>query len=159
MRIVVLSDSHNDYYALDRVVMARPDAGLFLHLGDGEQEFDDLMSVYPDKKMLFVRGNCDWNSEKKTEELLICADKRIFLTHGHMYGVKRGLDRLEQRARLLSADICCFGHTHTACSTYRDGLHLLNPGSIALPRDGSASYAVIDITDAGIAIHIVRANQ
>ncbi|MGI6404129.1 MAG: metallophosphoesterase family protein [Oscillospiraceae bacterium] len=53
----------------------------------------------------------------------------------------------------VKADICCFGHTHTPLSLYRDGVYLLNPGSLSQPRVGFPSYAVIDLTQAGVAIH------
>ena len=156
MRIVVVSDSHNSFSALHRVVEAQPQAGVFLHLGDGESEFDDLRALYPDKRMAQVKGNCDWGSPSKEEDMLICEGKRIFFTHGHLYDVKRGLDRLTRRARKLLADIACFGHTHAAISHYVEGLYLLNPGSLALPRRTSPTYGVIDLTPAGIAINIVQ---
>ena len=155
MRIVVFSDSHNNFHKLNQVVEQRRDTHLFLHLGDGEGEFDDLACLYPEKKMLFVRGNCDWASLSKSEDLVICQGKRIFFTHGHLYGVKKDTHRIWERARQLEADICCFGHTHTPFSTYRESVYLLNPGSISQPRAGHPSYGVIDITDAGIAIHHV----
>jgi putative phosphoesterase len=155
VRIVVCSDSHNNFRKLHQMAEQREDAHLFLHLGDGERDWDDLASLYPQKKFLFVRGNCDWGSVAKTEDLVVCEGKRIFFTHGHLYGVKGSTDRLLERAMELKADICCFGHTHVPLSVYQDGVYLLNPGSISLPRTGQPTYAVIDITQAGIAIHHV----
>lgn len=154
MRIVVFSDSHGNFNRLHRVVEQREDTQLFLHLGDGEREFDDLAAAWPEKKMLFVRGNCDWASQAKSEELLLCGGKKLFFTHGHLYGVKQGTQRILQRARLLKADICCYGHTHTAYTSCEGGVYILNPGSVAAPRSGKPSYGIIDLTDGGIAIHI-----
>lgn len=155
VRIVVCSDSHNNFLRLHQVVEQQGDAHLFLHLGDGEEEFDDLACLYPDKKFLFVGGNCDWFSPAKRENVVTCQGKRIFFTHGHLYGVKRDTARLLERARQLKADICCFGHTHTPLSTYQDGVYLLNPGSVSQPRGGLPTYGVIDLTNAGVAIHHV----
>jgi putative phosphoesterase len=153
VRIVVCSDSHNNFHKLHQMAEQRKDAHLFLHLGDGEREFEDLACLYPQKRFLSVRGNCDWASVAKSEDVVILNDKRIFFTHGHLYGVKRNTDRLLERAVELKADICCFGHTHTPLSLYRDGVYLLNPGSLSQPRVGFPSYAVIDLTQAGVAIH------
>ena len=156
MRIVVFSDSHQDYYALVHVVEQQPEAALFIHLGDGQREFDKLGSRFPEKRMLGVCGNCDWGMAAKLSDITICQNKTIFFTHGHTFNVKAGTEALEQHARTVGADIALYGHSHTAATTYRDGLYMINPGSISLPRDGAPSYAVIDITGAGIVPVIVR---
>lgn len=155
MRIIVFSDSHNNFFKLKQAVEQQKDADLFLHLGDGEREFDDIVCCFPQKRFLSVRGNCDWATDKKTEDLVVCMGKRIFFTHGHLYGVKRDTSRLLNRALELNADICCFGHTHIAVSTYESGVYIFNPGSIARPAAGLPSYGIIDITDAGIAANHV----
>ena len=156
MRIVVFSDSHNNFAVLHKIIKAQPSAELFIHLGDGEAEFDDLCSQYPNKPLLAVRGNCDWVSFKNTEELLTCNGKRVFFTHGHLFNVKVGLESLKNYARGLGADIAMFGHTHAALTAYEDGLYLFNPGSVSLPKDGRPSYGILDITEAGIVTNIVR---
>ena len=156
MRIVVFSDSHNDFDALHRIVNAQPEADMFVHLGDGQPEFDDLQALYPDKRMMFIRGNCDWDSFAKDEAVLTLGGRRVFLTHGHMYNVKRGQQALLRKAKALESDIACYGHTHRAASTYVDGIHLLNPGSVSFPRGGPPSYGVMDMTEREIAISIVN---
>jgi len=152
LRIIVFSDSHNDFHSPSKVIMAHPGASLFLHLGDGVREWEDLCCAYPEKKILFVRGNCDWGSDAKTEGLVVCEDRKIFFTHGHTYDVKRELGRLIQRAQSMGADIACFGHTHKPMSAYTTGLYLLNPGSIATPRKDPPSYGIIDIMESGIVV-------
>jgi len=156
VRIVAFSDSHNNFGALHRVVDSQPGAEVFLYLGDGWREFEDLRDVFPDKRMLSVRGNCDWGSAAKDEDILICGGKRIFFTHGHQYDVRRGPQRIILRAKELCCDIAMFGHTHISAGDYVDGVYLLNPGSVTEPRGGSVpSYGVIDITSAGIVVNIV----
>jgi len=156
VRIVVVSDSHNSFSALHRLIKAEPKAELFIHLGDGEPEFESLHRGCPDKRMIFVKGNSDWGSHSKDEDMVTCLGKQIFFTHGHRYGVKQGLDLLHRRAKSLGADIALFGHTHIAMNLYHGGIHLLNPGSIALPRDGAPSYGVIDLTEERPYLGIVR---
>ena len=157
MRIVVFSDSHGNFDTLCCVVLLEPEAEVFLHLGDGESEVDDLRTLYPQKRILFVRGNCDLGSIAKDEELITVADKRIFFTHGHAYGVKREPTKLISRGNSLGADIVCFGHTHSPLSARVGQLYLLNPGSVESPRTGSQpTYATIDIDPGGIVVNITR---
>ena len=157
MRVVAFSDSHGSFDALCRVVESQPGAELFLHLGDGENDVDGLRDLYPQKRILFVRGNCDWASTAKAEGLITVAGKRIFFTHGHAYSVKHGLDELVAKAHSLGADIVCFGHTHYPLSARTGKLYLVNPGSIGGPRTGTPpSYATIDIAHDGIAVNIIE---
>jgi hypothetical protein len=57
------------------------------------------------------------------------------MTHGHLYS-------LEQLA-LGSGDVLFSGHTHLAgFSEPAPGLLAMNPGSIAMPRQGPASFGL-----------------
>jgi putative phosphoesterase len=46
----------------------------------------------------------------------------------------------------LDADVLCVGHSHVQFHRETDGVRILNPGSVGLPRDGDtrAAYAVIE---------------
>ena len=76
---------------------------------------------------------------------------RIFYTHGHLYSVKTELGGLLQAARELDANVVLFGHTHQPLCTYREGVHLLNPGSLGYPGEQGRTYGIVDITPQGIA--------
>ena len=156
MRIVVFSDSHNNYFLLRDIVLAQPEAEVFLHLGDGCKEFDYLAANFPLRVMKGLCGNCDWGSAGHTEAVTELGGKRIFYTHGHSYGVKSGLERLKEAARGAKADIALFGHTHVAMTFYEDGICYMNPGSLERPQRGNPSYGVVDITKAGIVTFIVE---
>ena len=152
MRIILLSDTHGDFFTAHEIVKRHlRDADCFIHLGDGFREWEDLRDLYPDKQMLYSRGNCDLGSDKKSAGTLSCENgHRIFYTHGHLYRVKYGFDDLMKAARDAGCDIVVFGHTHQACRYYEDGLYLMNPGSPCCPRDSKPGYGMIDITDAGV---------
>ena len=157
MRIIVFSDSHGNYSALrDVVEKHRDEADFFIHLGDGEREFERIAQEYPALELRGVRGNCDWASTGKLTDALRVSGRKVFFTHGHIFHVKAELDSLKQTARGLGATIALFGHTHIAFTEYDDGLYLLNPGSISAQGLGRASYGIIDITPAGIITNIVR---
>jgi putative phosphoesterase len=97
----------------------------------------------------------DWGSTAKFLDTLVLEKKRILFVHGHTFHVKQSTDLILSEAQLLGADVALFGHTHVAMTDYVDGIHLLNPGSVSLPRYGNPTYGVIDITDAGIVPRIV----
>lgn len=150
-RAVVFSDSHGDYDALERIMERHKDnAQLFIHLGDGEQELEYLRFVYPEKKILFVRGNCDRYSTAPDYDLVDFYGKRIFFTHGAYLGVKQGTDTAIAEAQKHGADILLFGHSHIVVVEKEGELYIMNPGSCSRPRNGAPSYGVIDFTESGI---------
>ena len=108
------------------------------------------------KKIYFVSGNCDWGTDKPDYDIIKFGGKTIFFTHGARFGVKGDLNIAKLFARKNEADILLFGHTHIAMTDYDDGLYVMNPGSCGRPREGLPSYGIIDITEAGIAMHTVE---
>lgn len=156
MRIVVFSDSHGNAAVLPKVIERHPEAEAYIFLGDGEREFIDLFERHPHKLMRGVRGNCDWNSRLPLVDILTVNRKRIFITHGHSFYVKRGLSDLLDEAKKNKANILLYGHTHMASADYRGGIYLLSPGSVAQPRDSGPSYGYVDITEAGVFTGVVR---
>jgi putative phosphoesterase len=51
-----------------------------------------------------------------------------------------------KRLQNVDADVVCVGHTHIQFNIQVNGVVVLNPGSVGLPRDGDprAGYAIID---------------
>ena len=47
MRIIVISDTHQYYRNFETIVLRNPDADMFLHLGDGESEYQLLCRTCP----------------------------------------------------------------------------------------------------------------
>ena len=156
MRIIVVSDTHGNYSALEKVIERNLSADIFVHLGDGERELDKIVMKYPQLDIRHVAGNCDYASLSPSVMIIGAGDYKILATHGHNFGVKYSLDRFKEVAKENGATIAIFGHSHARLETHEDGIYFLNPGSAALPRDGSKpSYGFIDITNAGIVTNIV----
>lgn len=141
MKILVFSDSHG---SLGKMVEAmeheRPQHVFFL--GDHYRDGVELSTLYPDIPMDIVRGNCDWGKgpDLKVVEL---EGVRFLLTHGHLQYVKSGLDELLQEALNRQVQVACYGHTHLAKVVYRQGIYLMNPGTVGgvNAREG---YGVIE---------------
>ena len=48
MRIILLSDTHGDFFTAHEIVKRHlRDADCFIHLGDGFREWEDLRDLYP----------------------------------------------------------------------------------------------------------------
>jgi len=59
MKVVVISDTHGDSDIFYEIASRNQNADLFIHLGDGEREFEDMCSAFPISAFLMVRGNND----------------------------------------------------------------------------------------------------
>jgi len=129
MKIAVFSDSHGNISPMLYAVEAcRPDMILFL--GDGSEEIGEIKKQFPQIPLKAVRGNCDRDSSLPETGLVSADGVEIFMTHGHLYGVKSGfLYGLAQAACELGAALALYGHTHLARLETIGAVTLLNPGS------------------------------
>lgn len=143
MKALVFSDSHGKIKLMkDIIEMEKPD--IIIHLGDNTYDVSDLAN---DIEVLSVRGNCDVHDFETPLELTkIINGKKIFMTHGHMYGVKMSQNNIYYRGLELDVDIILFGHTHIPVNDEEDGIKILNPGSIERPRFTKRSYAIINFS-------------
>ena len=151
MRIIAFADTHGNTRAAREMFARNEDAPVFIFLGDGKKDIERMRKAYPDKTILSVKGNCDYSSQSPDFGVFDAEGVKIFYTHGHEWGVKYTIERIFYKAKEVDADIALYAHTHSRLYEYYDGVHILNPGSAALPRDGKRpSYAFIDITPGGI---------
>lgn len=160
MKIIVVSDTHKDFAALEEVVSSNLDADLFIHLGDGENEARDVMNLHPEKAMIYVAGNCDLGFHREAEIVSACGYK-IFCTHGHLQNVQSGLDGLVHTAKMMDCRIALYGHTHIYNTEKIGDIFVMNPGSLKSPRNHTApSYGVIELSSSGeIQMNIIAVEQ
>lgn len=150
LRILVFSDSHGNVSALRRALATQPQASHVFFLGDCLRDIDALEEEFPDKIFHKVSGNCDFGSLLPSTAMENLNGTLIFYSHGHPYYVKQSHVPFLQAAEKRKAKIALFGHTHSSLTRYENGVWLVNPGSVSSPRQGKASYAVIDIEENGI---------
>lgn len=132
MKVLVLSDSHSTLGFMQTCVEAvKPD--VIIHLGDYVQDGDFLASEFPGIRLLRVAGNCDrYRVPPDFPEILVetLGGVRVFMTHGHLHGVKLYLDKLIADGIRCSANIVLYGHTHEPdCRQLESGMWIMNPGS------------------------------
>ncbi len=146
LRLLVLSDSHRDSFALVRALRLHREADAVFFLGDGEEDFfsPGVQALLTDKKVTALAGNCDVCSALPKEALVPLFGKRIFALHGHTRFVKHGFSMLEEEAASRRADLVLYGHTHVPRTAYENGVHYLCPGSVH-----AGDYGLVDITDDG----------
>ncbi len=157
MRIIVMSDSHGKQDAIEKIIAKNPDAAMFIHLGDGQREIEEIKNKYPQLDIRNVAGNCDFNAPYPIVMVVDTEFARILCTHGHRYNVLGGLEVLKSIALDNDCQVALYGHTHVRYNSYSDKLYVMNPGSCSCPRDGNEpSYGYIDLTNAGIVTNIVN---
>ena len=150
IKIIVTSDTHGAEQALQKLILQNQSATTLIHLGDGAAEFFKLQNQFKTLNMIIVRGNCDFNyfNNLPTERIIqINEHLKIFACHGHTFNVKQNPMALIHAAQKNNANLALFGHTHNRFLTTTNGLTILNPGSLAKPRDFNPSFAKITIFD------------
>jgi len=154
LRIGILSDSHGKLEKAEKALQEMGNIELLLHAGDYSEDALILGSTHR-IKVKSVIGNCDRYAAGPAEELMEINGFKIYLTHGHLFGVKYSLDKLKQQAKRLGADIVIYGHTHLPHQEKMSGTLFLNPGSISWPLiPGRHSYAVLEVSTSGYSCEI-----
>lgn len=166
MKLMIASDIHGSAYYCKKMTEAfhREKADRLLLLGDilyhGPR--NDLPKDYAPKEVIAmlnalkqsifcVRGNCDTEVDQMVLEFPVLADycvlsvgdRLIYATHGHHYNTKT-LPPMQR------GDILLHGHTHIpAWESFGEENLYLNPGSVSIPKEGSAhGYMILEEKEA-----------
>lgn len=153
-KIMIASDLHGDADACRALLSVYEQSGAeeLVLLGDllyhGPR--NDLPAGYAPKEVIAllsamkkppicVRGNCDAEVDQMVLPFPIMADyailqmggRRVYATHGHHASP-------ENLPSLAAGDAFLYGHTHLfRAEENADGILLLNPGSVSLPKGGN----------------------
>ncbi len=134
MKILLVSDSHNDYESLERLYEMYPNMDLYLHAGDSEQDEWSL------KPFISVRGNCDHYYDFPNFLVIPSPKGNIYVQHTP-YVSKSVITE-------HNAKIVIHGHTHRRRHEIINGIVFINPGAISYARDKyDGSYAILKIED------------
>lgn len=155
MRILVLSDAHGNINYIKRAIENEPTANKVFYLGDGSSDALRLKENYPDKEFIIIKGNNDVGAFLEAYTGFVKGVKTLAV-HGHRQYVKYNLDRLYFMALENEAKLVLYGHTHTADTTYQNGIYFLNPGALSGIKP---TYMVIDFEKSGIMPIIKQLNM
>ena len=161
MKIMIASDVHgSSYYAkMIKSTYEREGAQLLVLLGDiynpgprnpieNVKEYAPLKAaeVFNSMKenLMVIKGNCDSQVDTlisqfhfAEEGVILEGGKRITLTHGHIFNK----DNLPPAC----GDALLCGHVHAGFIVKSGDVTVANPGSVTLPKEGTAhSYLILD---------------
>ena len=158
MKYLVVSDIHGSSFYANKIkeIYERENPDKLIFLGDlyyhgprnpltreyNPMEVASIFNSLKDK-ILCVRGNCDAEVDQMISEFpiqdnveLVINNKKFFFTHGHKYNI----DNMPE-----GIDVLVYGHFHTGFIKEKDGVIVVNAGSISLPKDNTAnSYLTVD---------------
>lgn len=106
-----------------------------------------MLNRYKDQ-IYAVRGNCDSEVDQMVLEFPMMADyglfslngKTFYATHGHIF-------HRDNLPPVCAGDILIHGHTHVFTADAVQGITILNPGSVSLPKEGNPpTYGVFEDT-------------
>lgn len=161
MKLMIASDIHGSSYYCRKMIEAyrQEEADRLLLLGDllyhgprnnlpRDYNPKEVISMLNEIKneFLCVRGNCDTEVDQMVLDFPILAEyclleldgRTIFATHGHNFNP----DNLPM---LKEGDILLNGHTHIPANQNMGTYTYMNPGSISIPKEGSAhGYMIYD---------------
>lgn len=149
MKILIVSDSHGYHDLVRRAIGQEAPIDMLIHAGDVEGDLEKILGKKREYEIRAVAGNMDWSDKLEDELCFPAGNHVIYLTHGHRLGVHSGTGRLRKKAEEKGADIAIYGHIHRPVyeDGEEDGITVINPGSIAKPRQEGwkKSYAVLTI--------------
>lgn len=171
-RILIVSDSHEDYGKLEIILRQfGRECDALVFCGDGAKDLELLsMEASSDGEYAqcippvigFVGGNCDpdlcffsssdgsgtmMRAQVRVSCTMEACGHKLFFTHGHRFSLYEGMNEMRKPAVEEGCDIVCFGHTHVAGTSMEPGKILfINPGSCARPRCAQPnSFAVLEL--------------
>ena len=145
MKILVVSDTHGRDRELETAVEREAPFDKLIHCGDveGREIFIEALADCP---CCIVAGNNDFFCDLPREQEITIGGKKALLTHGHYYGVSIDLSGIADEARSRGCEIAFFGHTHKPVVAQKNGVLVINPGSLAYPRQSGrkSSYVILN---------------
>ena len=136
MKILIVTDSHGNTNKIYDII-SQESPNIIIWTGDHSWDGEECSFAFPDIKFYIVRGNCDIFDRKFNDNEILDIDGiKIFITHGHLYNVKKEMYTLEAIAERYDVDAVCFGHTHIPHYEEKNGIKYFNPGALKDNRYG-----------------------
>ncbi len=145
-KFTVISDTHGKADEKLAAILPEINSGDFLvHIGDGANDLDKIIDKIK-CNVYRVGGNCDFGFGYPTDVFVETEAGKILFTHGHTHSVRYGdLTSLYFFALQNDCVAAFYGHTHVAYTGIKNGVVLINPGSLGEPRTKSASFCTVTI--------------
>ena len=150
MKVLIVSDTHGKNHNLLKALERVSPIDLLIHLGDFDGGEEYIRSVTPCPTEM-VSGNNDFYNGLPKEKIIHIGKYTVMLTHGHRYGVYYSTQEIREAALSNEADIIMFGHTHVPMIDLSQSVWVINPGSLALPRQQGRipTFIIMDFDSKG----------
>ena len=150
MKILIVSDTHGRNSGYLDILEQSEKMDMVIHCGDVEGS-EYLISESSGCKTVIVQGNNDYFSDLPREMIVKLGKYKALVTHGHAYYVNMGYEHLVREAKKRKVDMVIYGHTHRPVITEENGIKVLNPGSLAYPRQEGRKYTyiIMEIDESG----------
>ncbi|MBP3361967.1 MAG: metallophosphoesterase [Clostridia bacterium] len=147
MKILVFSDTHGSFMHAIDIINNTDRVDAVIHCGDMLHDCIEIEKAIPEAiPFYYVCGNNDLSFDTPRDLSIELGGKKIFITHGHLYGVRRGTEMLKNKI-YEGFDIVLYGHTHQKNIEYCKNGIILNPGSMSFYAN---NYAVIEIENGAV---------
>ena len=150
MKILIVSDTHGQEKNLEEVLEKESPIDALIHLGDLEGG-EDFINTHVSCPAYLVSGNNDFFCSLPREREITLGNSKVLLTPGHYYYVSLGVEDLRRQAASRDYQVVMFGHPHKPYFETKDGVTILNPGSLSYPRQEGRrpSYMIMEIDEKG----------
>lgn len=148
-KILVVSDSHGHNGLLRYAIGQEAPFDILIHCGDCQCDLNSILGKGRDYDLYVVKGNMDYAYHYPQVLNLKVGFYNIFAAHGDRYGVKYTDEDIIKAGKQNHADVILYGHSHVPEVTWKDGILIVNPGSVALPHQypPKRTYAVLKISE------------
>ncbi|SFK75054.1 hypothetical protein SAMN05216390_103104 [Lachnospiraceae bacterium KH1T2] len=133
MKILIVSDTHGKHENLREIINKVKPIDMLLHCGDVE-DGEEIINELAGCETKIVAGNNDFFSALPRELEFDVEGYHVFMTHGNIYNIALGPERIAEEGASRNADIVLCGHTHKPMVGNVDGIKVINPGSVSYPR-------------------------
>lgn len=171
MKIGLISDTHGDLEAWEKAIdfFNNEDCQSILHSGDilyhgvfnpikdsyNPLELADRINNCP-IPIIFAKGNCDSDVDTLAVEYPIQSPFAFYEKNGNrfliLHGDKYTEDELFDIAKKYKIKFIIRGHTHINNIIQKDGIYIINPGSVSLPKDSEGIPTIGILTSKNINI-------
>ena len=161
MKLMIASDIHGSAFYCKQLIEAykqeQPDK--LLLLGDllyhgprndlpkdyAPKQVIEMLNAISDQ-LICVRGNCEAEVDQMVLNFPVLSESCILYIDGQsINATHRHINSPANPPKLHKGDILLTGHTHIPAWEEYDNFLYLNPGSVSIPKEGSAhSYVILE---------------
>jgi len=159
MKLGIISDTHikqNANSLINALNIHLKEVDLIIHAGDYiNKEVIEGLKNY--KKLVGVWGNVDEPEIKNLvneKEVISIEGYKIGIFHGHGNGGTT-LDRAYEKFKEDQVDVIIFGHSHQPLAKTKNGILMINPGSLTNKRkERWFSYIILELNQESIDVKL-----